>query len=99
MVQAFADCFSKRWLREYLLTLIARHKWTVAKAPLEKGDVVLVVDMNTPRNIWKRGTVIEAHPHADGQVRVERVKIPLRQVAATDRSPYWVNSRKLVVNR
>ena len=47
--QFLADCFRKRWIREYIPTLQQRQKWIREKDNLKIRDVVLVVDNNSPR--------------------------------------------------
>ena len=41
IAQSFADALWRRWLREYLPSLIAREKWNERNEPLKKGDIVL----------------------------------------------------------
>lgn len=74
IAQSFADAFWKRWLREYLPTLIPRKKWTEKENPLEVGDIVLIVDLQAPRNCWKKGTITRVFPSADKEVRVAEVR-------------------------
>ena len=79
LAQAFTDAFWERWLRKYVPTLIACQKWLVRQVPLKKGDLVLIVDNQAPRNTWRKGVISETFPSTDGQVRsakedeVERV--------------------------
>ncbi|XP_076394270.1 uncharacterized protein LOC143265515, partial [Megachile rotundata] len=68
--QSFAEAFWKRWLREYLPTLVPRKKWTEKENPLEVGDIVLIVDLQAPRNSWRKGTVTRVFPGVDKEVRV-----------------------------
>lgn len=72
--QNFSDAVWKRWLREYLPTLISRNKWQKPEAPLKIGDIVLISDINSPRNQWKKGVITKVYPAADGQVRIADVK-------------------------
>ena len=51
-VQYLSDVFWCRWLREYLPSLQERQKWTRPTVNFEVGDIVLVVDKNSPRNSW-----------------------------------------------
>ncbi|KAL5006049.1 hypothetical protein ScPMuIL_017207 [Solemya velum] len=46
-VQFLANCFWKRWLKEYLPTLQLRQKWTHENRNFAVGNVVLVQDANT----------------------------------------------------
>ena len=72
--QQLADMFWRRWLKEYRPTLAQRSKWTTRTKPIEKDDLVVIVDASQPRNSWPRGRVVEAYAAPDGQVRVARVK-------------------------
>ncbi|XP_076246522.1 uncharacterized protein LOC143186698 [Calliopsis andreniformis] len=74
IAQSFANAYWRRWLREYLPGLIPRAKWHETENSLEKGDLVLIVDLQAPRNLWKTGTVTEVFPGADGVVRIAKVR-------------------------
>jgi hypothetical protein len=39
----------------------------------KKGDLVLIVDSNSPRNIWPRGRVVSTTPGRDGRVRIAEI--------------------------
>lgn len=73
--QYLADMFWRRWLKEYLPTLQLRQKWTRASRNFEVGDLVLVVDDNTPRGQWPLGRVVFVHPDGEGMVRQCEVKV------------------------
>ena len=77
--QQLADAFWKRWLREYLPTLLPRKKWNVPTSPLSVGDV-LIVDYQAPRNCWKRGTIVEVYPGSDGIIRVAKVRTSIDEL-------------------
>ena len=69
-VQHLADVFWRRWLKEYLPCLQERQKWPRSTSNFEVGDVVLVVDENSPRNSWPLGRITEVKPNKrDGLVR------------------------------
>jgi hypothetical protein len=72
--QRLADLLWKRWVKEYLPTLTRREKWYRTSAPLVDGDVVVIADSQSPRNLWLRGIVIKTYPGRDGQVRVADVR-------------------------
>lgn len=72
--QALADHFWRRWLREYLPTLVPRGEPKNNARPLQIGDVVLVVDNTLPRNTWPMGIVVRTHPATDGSVRVVEIR-------------------------
>jgi transposase InsO family protein len=72
--QRLSEIFWTRWAHEYLPTLNRRDKWHDQVNPIKTGDVVIVVDDQTPRNNWLKGLVIATFPGKDGQVRVVEVK-------------------------
>lgn len=76
IAQGFADAYWKRWLREYLPSLIPRKKWAERQPAIEVGDVVLILDLQTPRNQWRKGVVDRVKPSNDGIVRRAFVKTP-----------------------
>ena len=55
--QELAQQFWKRWLREYVPSLIERTKWVKKERNVAVGDVVLVVDDKSPRGSWPVGEV------------------------------------------
>ena len=67
--QHFADLFWKRFRREYLVVLSERQKWIRPKRNLKPGDLVLVVDANSPRSAWPLARVIRTLPGRDECVR------------------------------
>lgn len=71
-VQYLADCFWVRWTREYLPTLQVRSKWNTLEYNFKVGDIVIVV-METSRDHWPLGRILEVYPGSDGCVR--KVKI------------------------
>lgn len=72
------EIFWKRWLQEYLPTLIPRKKgfWK-EEVPITEGDIVLVLDDQIPRNQWRKGVVTRIHPSKDGESRMADVKTAL----------------------
>jgi hypothetical protein len=72
--QKLADLVWKRWVTEYLPTLTRRDKWYRTTAPLVEGDVVVIADNQSPRNLWPRGIITKTYPGRDGQVRVADVR-------------------------
>ena len=85
IAQSFADAFWKRWIREYLPTLLPRKKWDAADCPLEIGDIVLVIDFQAPRNTWRKGTIIEIYPGADEVVRVAKIRTATNELVRPTR--------------
>ncbi|XP_062716205.1 uncharacterized protein LOC134291874 [Aedes albopictus] len=73
MVKHTLDNFWRRWVLEYLPTIIRRTKWFKDVRPIQVGDLVLVVD-ETVRNRWIRGRVIRTIPGKDGVTRQAEVK-------------------------
>ncbi|XP_043230776.1 uncharacterized protein LOC122386061 [Amphibalanus amphitrite] len=73
-VQILAEHLWKRWLKEYLPTLINRQKWKTEKKNLQIDDVVLVVNSQSPRGYWELGRITRVYPGSDGGVRSAEVK-------------------------
>ena len=74
-VQYLVDLFWVRWKREYLTTLLERQKWTKVRRSIETGDLVLVVDISLPRNLWPLGRVETVHRDQKGFVRSANVRV------------------------
>lgn len=51
-----------------------RQKWHEIKRNLQIGDVVLIVDSNSPRNSWPMDIICETIPDCNGLVRQVKVK-------------------------
>ena len=77
IAQQFADAFWKRWLREYLPNLITRQKWKEQGDPIKLDDIVLIVDLQAPRNTWRKGHITRIFPGNDGETRVAEVQTPM----------------------
>ena len=73
-VQHLANVFWSRWRKEYLLLLQNRYKWNKSRRNLRSGDVVLIADDNTPRNMWSSGLVEDVEVDSKGYVRTVKVK-------------------------
>ena len=74
-VQHLANEFWSRWRREFLPSLQERRKWQRSEPNIGRGDIVLVVDDDTPRSRWPLSRVISAKAGADGLVRTVRVQM------------------------
>ena len=61
-------------MKAYLPELQKRNKWLENKRNVKKGDLVLLVDENTPRNLWPLGIVLEVTEGRDGLVRSVRIR-------------------------
>ncbi|XP_070134695.1 uncharacterized protein [Drosophila bipectinata] len=69
------DRFWRRWVREYLPTLVRREKWCRRTEPIRQGDMVFVCDPALPRREWRKGIVEEVFSGADGVVRRATVRV------------------------
>ncbi|XP_063547169.1 uncharacterized protein LOC134754760 [Cydia strobilella] len=70
IAQRLSDMYWKRWMKEFLPLLLPRKKWQQEQKPLSLGDLVLVVDPDSPRNVWPRGLIKSVLPGKDGRIRV-----------------------------
>lgn len=73
-IQYMADLLWKTWNQEYLVTQRERRKWFVKGRNLTAGDIVLLVEGNSPRCHWLLGRVIFVKQSGDGLVRSVTVK-------------------------
>jgi hypothetical protein len=64
----------KRWQGKYITSLQKRHKWNKEQNNLAVGDMVLILDDQTPPLLWRIGRVKDVHPGSDGLVRVTTVE-------------------------
>lgn len=74
LVQRLTQHFWSRWHREYLAQLQQRTKWKVKRDNLQRDDLVLIKEDNTPPLQWVRGRVLEVHAGKDNIVRVATIK-------------------------
>lgn len=72
--QRLADIFWKRWVGEYLPTVLQSRKWTREVRNVSVGDVVIIFDGDMPRSCWPKGKVVKTYPGPDGYVRVVDVQ-------------------------
>ena len=63
----------RRWLKECVPALNSRPKWTSEFRDLKVGDVVLVVQPDTPSGRWPLGRIVEVYPGRDSHTRVAKV--------------------------
>ncbi|OXA55241.1 Pro-Pol polyprotein [Folsomia candida] len=73
--QHLVNQFWRRWVKEFLPTLLRRQKWCQVTRPIQIGDVIIEVNPNFPRNSWPKGRVVELFPGKDQVVRVVSVKL------------------------
>ena len=71
--RALIDEFWARWSSEYLKTLQQRSKWQKSQSNLYIGQIVLMIEPNTPRDQWKLARVESVHPEAS-HVRTANVR-------------------------
>ncbi|XP_049879668.1 uncharacterized protein LOC126376385 [Pectinophora gossypiella] len=83
--QRLADLFWQRWVKEVLPEMRPRRKWHEDQRQLQVGDLVLIVDPTSPRNVWPRGRIQKVMPGKDGRVRVVEIntKTGILQRSAT----------------
>ena len=60
-IQFYADQFWKRWVKEFLPTLLPRSKWLELKRNVSINDVVLIVDENSPRSQWALKQIVKTY--------------------------------------
>ena len=70
----------RRWLKECVPALNSRPKWTSEFRDLTVGDVVLVIQSDTPRGRWPLGRIVEVYPGRDGHTRVAKVACGVKTV-------------------
>ena len=80
--QHLADVFWKRWLVEYVTTLLLQSKWTQEQPSLEKDDIVLIADENSSRCNWPLGRIIKLNQSDDDYIRPFRVRFQGRELIA-----------------
>ena len=73
-IQSLASRFWVRWTKEYLLHLQKRFKWLMKSRNISVGDLVLMLDDNTPCSVWPLGLVISTNVGRDGLIRSVRLK-------------------------
>ena len=74
-VQEVLSHFWNRFIKEWLPSIGKRNKWTQTEKNIGKGDIVLVLWPNTPRNTWPLGKITEAIEGKDGLVRSVLVQV------------------------
>jgi hypothetical protein len=64
-----AEEMTRQFNSQYLPELAKRTKWFKDFAPIETGDLVLVIDPNCTRKAWERARVVKVHVAPDSNVR------------------------------
>ena len=73
-VQHLANDFWRRWTRQYLPELQRRQKWLSKCRNVKVGDLVLIINENTPRGVWPIALVKETFSSDDDLIRSVKVK-------------------------
>lgn len=73
-IQATQQRFIRLWKRDYLHNLQNRPKWLATTVHYKPGDLVLLVEDNTPPTLWPTGIIEQVHPGSDGIVRVVTIR-------------------------
>ena len=66
--------FWKRLMKEYLPTLRPQSKWYTTKDAIKCGQVVWILENNSPRRLRPLGLVTEVFPGSDNIVRKCKLK-------------------------
>ena len=74
-VQYLTNVFWKRWKQQYLVLLQRRQRWQSVRESFNVNDLVLVIDVNTPRSLWPLGRIIEVFKDKFNHVRTVKVKM------------------------
>lgn len=74
LVQQMATAFWKRWVKQYLMELQTRSKWTETRTDLKVSDLVFIMDEQSPRSEWPLGQIEDVHLGRDGHVRSVRLR-------------------------
>jgi hypothetical protein len=75
LLQDTQSHFWKRWHCEVLPMLHPRKKWQSESANLQEGGLVLEIDPDSPRGMWKMAKVEKVNPSADGCVRSVQIRM------------------------
>ena len=62
--------------RVFAPSLIPRKKCLEKQTPLQVNDIVLIVDLDSQRNYWRKGVIQKVLPGKDGQVKAAEVRTP-----------------------
>ena len=67
-------------MKEWIPSLSHRKKWFTAQRNLDVGDLVLLIETDTPRGQWSLGRIIEAYKGTDDKVRTVDLEIRGRRL-------------------
>ena len=79
-VQHLANEFWNRWKKDFLQSLQERQKWNRVRPNVQTNDIVLLKEVDLPRNQWQLARVVEAEPDSDGLVRKVKVAVAGRNL-------------------
>jgi hypothetical protein len=79
-VQELIRHFWERWMKEWIPSLSHRKKWFTAQRNLDVGDLVLLIETDTPRGQWSLGRIIKAYKGTDDKVRTVDLEIRGRRL-------------------
>ena len=74
-VQCLANQLWLHRQKKYCAQLQNRQKWTTPKRNIKEGDVVLVCNIESPRNQWPLAVVTRAYPSSDQLFRKVQIMI------------------------
>ena len=106
--QHLADVFWHKWVKLYLPELQKRVKWTEINHNVSLGDLVLIADENTPRNLWPLAIVDEVLTGRDDLVRSVRLRTrttklvrPITKIILLEGAVIskWMKSSRLVYSK
>ncbi|KOB73941.1 RNase H and integrase-like protein [Operophtera brumata] len=69
--QPLTDLFWRRWVM--LPTIFTRQKWYNKGGQMKLGDLVVMIDADTRRNLWTKEIVKRGFPRSDGRIRTVEV--------------------------
>ncbi|XP_053964104.1 uncharacterized protein LOC128867038 [Anastrepha ludens] len=74
LIQWIQQQFWARWSKDYLQELQCRKRWKSPMPNIQKGDLVLLQEDNTPPFKWPMGGILDTIEGSDGKVRVVIIK-------------------------
>lgn len=74
-VQYLLNVFWSRWRKEYPQNLQVRQTWCSPSVNIEVGDIVLIKDIDKPRNRWPMARVQETIEGSDKYVRKVKLRL------------------------
>ena len=73
-VQGLVNRIWKRFIKEYIPTLMKRTTWILKGRQVTIGDIVLLTNPDIPRGKWDLGRITDVYPGHDGIVRNVNVR-------------------------